>query len=251
MRVAEKCGLFPRKKEALTFRGAGSLPNHNSLRWQNPVANVRVVDWLFLDPGTQSRHTFECLARESELHDRAEAGAGEYLWIWEVDEPAIVMGHSADCMFEVQQEACEQAGVPILRRVSGGRTVLLNKGCLNYTLILRLDGRSVDESYRLILGAVLDATGVTNARCEAADLTVGNRKFAGCAQRRRRHTLLHHGTILYDFDIAAVARFLAMPRRQPAYRMGRSHNDFLTNVDVHPDFAQRLSARFPKAVVVA
>jgi lipoate-protein ligase A len=194
---------------------------------------------------------FEGLARESELHDRAEAGAGEYLWIWEVEEPAIVMGHSADCGFEVHQKACEQAGVPILRRASGGRTVLLNKGCLNYTLILRLDGRSVDESYRSILGAVLDATGVTGGRCESADLTVRNRKFAGCAQRRRRHSVLHHGTILYDFDIAAVGRFLAMPQRQPAYRRGRSHEDFLTNVDVHPNFAQRLSARFPKAAVVS
>jgi hypothetical protein len=42
-----------------------------------------------------------------------------------------------------------------------------------------------------------------------------------------------------------------MPQRQPAYRRGRSHEDFLTNVDVHPNFAQRLSARFPKAAVVS
>jgi lipoate-protein ligase A len=62
--------------------------------------------------------------------------------------------------------------------------------------------------------------------------------------------LLHHGTILYDFDIAAASRFLAMPSRQPAYREGRSHADFLINVDVHPDFAQRLAARFSEATVV-
>jgi len=98
---------------------------------------------------------------------------------------------------------------------------------------------------------VVDAAGVAGARVESTDLTVRNRKFGGCAQRRRRHTLLHHGTILYDFDIAAPMRFLAEPRRQPAYREGRTHEDFLTNVDLHPDFAQRLAARFPRAAVIS
>jgi lipoate-protein ligase A len=192
----------------------------------------------------------ECLARESHLHDLAEAGISEYLWIWELSKPAIVMGHAADCVLDVNREACELSGVPILRRTSGGRSVLLNKGCLNYTLILRHEGRSFRECYRSILGAVLDAAAVAGARCESTDLILQNRKFSGCAQRRRRHTLLHHGTILYDFDIAAAGRFLAMPRRQPVYRKGRSHADFLTNVDLYPDFRQRLAARFPKAVVV-
>jgi lipoate---protein ligase len=192
----------------------------------------------------------ECLARESSLHDLAETGAGEYLWIWEVTAPAIVMGHAADCILDVNQEACEHAGVPILRRTSGGRSVLLNKGCLNYTLIVRHQERGLREWYVTILGAVLDAVGVAGGRCESTDLILQNRKFSGCAQRRRRHTLLHHGTILYDFDMAAVGRFLAMPRRQPVYRKGRSHADFLTNVDLHPNFPQRFAARFPKAVAV-
>ena len=197
------------------------------------------------------RSASDSLARESRLHDLAEDGAGEFLWIWELTEPAIVMGHAADCILDVHQEACERAGVPILRRSSGGRSVLLNKGCLNYTLILRHQEHGLREWYRTILEAVLDAAGVAGARCEATDLTLRNRKFAGCAQRRLRHTLLHHGTILYDFDIAAAGRFLAMPRRQPAYREGRSHAEFLTNVDVHPDFPQRLAERFPKAVAVS
>jgi len=192
----------------------------------------------------------DALARECQLHDLAEAGAGEYLWIWELTEPAIVMGQATDCKFDVKQDACEQAGIPILRRTTGGRSVLLNKGCLNYTLILRHEERGLRECYRSILSAVLDAAGVAGARCESTDLILRNRKFSGCAQRRRRHTLLHHGTILYDFDIAAAGRFLAMPRRQPAYRNGRSHADFLTNAAIHPNFPQRLAARFPNAVVV-
>jgi lipoate-protein ligase A len=221
--------------------------------------NLRMLDWLF--SGRESvtkmeafpllRSASDALARECRLHDLAEAGAGEFLWIWELTEPAIVMGHAADCILDVHQEACQEAGVPILRRTSGGRSVLLNKGCLNYSLILRHREHSLLEWFRVILGAVLDAAGVDGARCESTDLVLSNRKFSGCAQRRRRHTLLHHGTILYDFDIAAAGRFLAIPPRQPAYRNGRSHTEFLTNVDLHPDFPQRFAARFPKAISVS
>jgi lipoate-protein ligase A len=193
----------------------------------------------------------ECLARERSLHEIAESDGSEYVWVWEVEMHSVVMGRSADCVSEIHHEACERAGVPILRRESGGRTVLLGKGCLNYTLILRYDGQGIHESYRLILDAVLDAAGVPGARVESTDLTVRNRKFAGCAQRRRRRTVLHHGTILYDFDIATATRFLAEPKRQPTYRDGRPHADFLTNVDLHPNFSQRLAARFPEAAVIS
>jgi lipoate-protein ligase A len=65
---------------------------------------------------------------------------------------------------------------------------------------------------------------------EGSDLAIGDRKFAGHAQRRTRTTLLHHGTILYDFDLGCVGRLLREPARQPAYRRGRSHADFLVNV---------------------
>jgi lipoate-protein ligase A len=193
----------------------------------------------------------ECLARELSLHEIAETDGSEYVWVWEVEMHSVVMGRSPDCVLEVDHEACERAGVPVLRRESGGRTVLLGKGCLNYTLILRCGESGLHERYRLILDAVLDAARVREARQESTDLIVRSRKFGGCAQRRRRHTLLHHGTLLYDFDIAGVARYLAEPRRQPAYREGRPHVDFLTNVDLHPDFAQRLAARFPEATVVS
>src|SRR5258708_25821857 len=106
----------------------------------------------------------QCLARETELQAKAETGGGEYLWIWEVATSTVVMGASTDCTLEIHHEACERAGVPILRRESGGRTVLLSKGCLNYALILRDDGTGIHTSYQLILDAVIEASGVLGAR---------------------------------------------------------------------------------------
>ena len=64
------------------------------------------------------------------------------------------------------------------------------------------------------------------------DLAIGDRKCAGSAQRRLKHWFLVHCSILYAFPIERIARYLAIPARQPAYRQGRAHHDFLVNLDV-------------------
>ena len=50
------------------------------------------------------------------------------------------------------------------------------------------------------------------------------RKICGNAQRWKRRAFLHHGTILYDFDLAKIERYLRLPARQPDYRAGRAHH---------------------------
>jgi lipoate-protein ligase A len=37
-------------------------------------------------------------------------------------------------------------------------------------------------------------------------------------------------SILYDFPIAMVERYLKLPKRQPEYRAGRPHEGFLMNL---------------------
>jgi lipoate-protein ligase A len=62
------------------------------------------------------------------------------------------------------------------------------------------------------------------------DLVFRGRKVSGSAQRRGRRAILHHGTILYDFDASLATRYLKEPARQPPYRAGRRHSDFLGNL---------------------
>ena len=63
-----------------------------------------------------------------------------------------------------------------------------------------------------------------------SDLVLGDRKVSGNAQRRGRRALLHHGTLLYDFDAQWMMRYLKEPRRQPSYRAERTHEAFVTNM---------------------
>jgi lipoate-protein ligase A len=189
----------------------------------------------------------ENLALDEALLLAAEAGqGGEVLRVWEWPRLAVVLGAGCRLAEDVDEAACHAEGVPILRRSSGGGTVLLGPGCLLYSLILRGDRDpalgQIQSSYACILGRIGQAVGGLPAGI--SDLALGNLKFSGNAQQRKRDHLLHHGTLLYAFDLAQVGRYLRLPPRQPEYRAGRSHEDFLGNL---PLTAEELKERLRSA----
>jgi len=180
------------------------------------------------------------VALDARLFVDVEEGNGdETLRFWEARRPAVVVGRFGRIDREVDEGACRADGVPIVRRISGGGAVVIGPGCLNYALVLSLDRRpelrDVDRSYDLILGRVAAALGIAGVRrAGASDLAIGDRKLGGSAQRRGRCALLHHGTVLYGFDVRAMERYLKPPPRQPAYRANRPHGAFVTNVPIEP-----------------
>jgi lipoate-protein ligase A len=64
------------------------------------------------------------------------------------------------------------------------------------------------------------------------DLAFGGVKFSGNAQRRKKEHLVFHGAILLSLDLSRIERLLPMPSLEPNYRQGRSHRDFLMNLNV-------------------
>jgi len=189
----------------------------------------------------------ENLAMDEALLNELDQAAGcrsGILRFWESRRYFVVLGYSGRLQHEVCWEACEQADVPVLRRITGGGAVLQGPGCLNYTLVLSLDRypelRDVRRSLCLILGKLRVALGLEGIAIRGlADLALGERKISGNAQRRMRSALLHHGTVLYNFDAALVERYLQEPPRQPDYRRRRRHAEFLGNIPVAPHEIKR------------
>jgi lipoate-protein ligase A len=169
-------------------------------------------------------------AEESEL--------SEVLRFWELPTLAVVVGAGGSVAHDVNVAACEAAGVPILRRASGGGTVALGPGCLCFSLVLPYDfAPGLDDiraSNRYVLGRVATALGpIAAATLEGtSDLAVNGIKISGNAQQRKRSHFLHHGTILHGFGIETLARFLHSPEREPDYRRNRTHAEFVTNLAV-------------------
>ena len=181
-------------------------------------------------------------------------GREEILRFWESPEPFVVVGYANKVATEVNVAACEARKIPILRRCSGGGTVVQGPGCLNYTLVLPItkDGplHSIAVANQFIMRrnrAAIESA-FRNPQSAIAvrghtDLAIGGRKFSGNSQRRRKHFLLFHGTFLLNFNLALISDLLQMPSKEPDYRESRKHTDFLTNINVS---AEKLKAALQK-----
>jgi lipoate-protein ligase A len=176
------------------------------------------------------------LALEWNLFQSTESGAASgFHWSWEATQPTVVVGRNIHAADDVILDACASDSVPVLRRFSGGGTVILGPGCLNYALALPLVSQpglaDVAASFQLLLGRIVAALDIPRLAIDGrTDLTLDGRKVSGNAQRRGRRALLQHGTLLYDFDPGIATRYLREPARQPAYRADREHAAFIGNL---------------------
>ena len=185
----------------------------------------------------------ENIAFDELLLEKAEKGeTGETLRFWSSRGHFIVTGRSSKVADDCHLRSCHRNNVRIIRRISGGGTVLQGAGCLNYSLVLSYDRdpdyRNISTSYRSILGGIMDTLkpkGVDAGFAPLSDLTLDGKKFSGNAQARKHRYFLHHGTFLYDFDLEIMRMFLKHPGREPAYRKKRAHEEFLTNIPLSGD----------------
>jgi lipoate-protein ligase A len=188
---------------------------------------------LTLDDPAENLALDEALLEAAEQHDQPL----EVLRLWESAVPLVVLGRSSRVDEEVDQQACRTRGIPILRRCSGGAAVVAGPGCLLYAVVLsyalRPHLRMISEAHRLVMQVLADAfrlLGSDVCFLGTSDLTIAGKKFSGNSLRCKRSHLLYHGTLLYDFPLDLIARCLRSPPRQPDYRQGRSHGEFLTNL---------------------
>jgi lipoate---protein ligase len=180
----------------------------------------------------------ENIALDEALLEEAQAvGPTETLRLWESPQPLVVIGRSSRIELEVHVDACRAAGIPILRRVSGGAAIVAGPGCLMYALVLsyqrRPHLRSLSQAHRFVLDTLAAALERLTPGVQyrgTSDLALGGRKFSGNSARCRRDHLLYHGTLLYDFPLELIHRCLRMPPRMPDYRDGRPHGDFVANL---------------------
>jgi lipoate---protein ligase len=197
---------------------------------------MRLLDLTFAGPE-------ENLACDEALLDEAEEGSNEEtLRFWEPRSFFVVLGYSRPAAAEIHLDRCNAERVPVLRRYSGGGTVLQGPGCLNFSLILRIQQKGPLSTITGTTSFIMDRHARSLERLlqrpvnvmGESDLAIGGMKFSGNAQRRRENFLLFHGTFLLRFDLERIGRLLAMPVIQPAYREKRPHETFVVNIGLAP-----------------
>lgn len=194
---------------------------------------IKYLDLTFPDPESN-------LACDEALVGLCEnSNTVEILRFWEPHNYFVVVGYSNRISSEVNLPYCQQANIPVLRRFSGGGAVLQGPRCLNYSLIVQQERSKafsdIVDSFDFVIGSHREA--LERMLCRPlqvkgiSDIVIGQRKFSGNAQHRKRRCVLVHGTFLLGLDLSIMENCLLMPARQPPYRANRSHEQFVGNLE--------------------
>ena len=177
--------------------------------------------------------------------------AGPLVRVDSAREVVVVISRSREPDREVRLARCSADGVPVVIRPSGGGAVVLAPGVVAASLLRPADpaARFPEPYFRsscaLVIGA-LASCGVPGIEMRGvSDLCIGEKKVAGSSLRLWQGRVLFQVSVLVDVNVDLFERYLRMPSREPEYRRGRSHRDFVTALEREGNSAS------PAAVVAA
>lgn len=152
----------------------------------------------------------------------------------------VVLGRANRFEDECHVENCIRDRVPVYKRSGGGGTVLLHPGCIVVSIGAWVKNYYMNNKYFCLINEAL--VHVLAEQWQAlrllkhsglSDLSIDGRKVCGSSMFRSRNYLLFQASILVDRKIDLMERYLCHPSREPAYRQGKSHRDFVVGLNQH------------------
>jgi lipoate---protein ligase len=149
-----------------------------------------------------------CLAAEAYF---LEHGGEDVALIWQ-SHNAVVCGKHQVALRECDYRYCRENNITVARRISGGGTVFHDAGNICFTFIRSvadMPQQAIDfRQHTMPVVDLLRSLGVDAAHSGRNDILAGGLKISGNAEHldQRRKKVLHHGTLLFDSDLANLGR---------------------------------------------
>jgi len=140
-------------------------------------------------------------------------GNSNQFMFWIPDKVYIVLGASNNPDEALNLDNVIKDNITILKRPSGGQTVLLTPNNI------------------IIVAVFIEKAGVENlSMMGISDIAVSGKKILGSAIYRNKKGLLYHAVLNLGEPSITFERYLKHPSKEPDYRQGRSHSEFVTSL---------------------
>jgi lipoate-protein ligase A len=186
---------------------------------------------------------------DDELAAATAADGRPRVRVYRPDRVSVVLGRGSRAQTELHLDEVHADGIPLMRRAGGGCSVVLDPG--NVIVVAAVPQRGLPHIRRLFAALsawMLDGlarAGVRGVhREDVSDLALGDRKIGGASLYLPRDAALYGVSLLVEPDVVRMERYLAHPPREPDYRRGRRHADFVGRLADLPEqwTAERLAA---------
>jgi lipoate-protein ligase A len=146
-----------------------------------------------------------------------------------------VLGNSNKPRDNLIEENIFSDYVQVYKRPSGGETVILTPSTLVISVKVTLDKFSNPTAhFRYFNEKIIEALsclGVKDLRYRGiSDVAIGDKKILGSSIYRRRKILFYHAVLNVSEPIETIERYIKHPTREPDYRNGRKHHEFVTSL---------------------
>jgi len=159
--------------------------------------------------------------------------------VYPFEDVVVVLGRGSDAQVELHTGILRAHGVPVLRRPGGGCAVVLDPGNVIVSVVLPTEDFRDNKAWFAAITRWL-IEGLRRIGIEGvvhdgiSDLVLDDRKIAGSCIHRRKDSLYYSAALLVQPDIEQVSHYLKHPPREPDYRRGRSHLDFMGSLGEFP-----------------
>ena len=163
--------------------------------------------------------------------------------IWNPDKTYLILGQSNKMETSLFLDKVESDEITVLKRPSGGETVILTPNTLVISAVFVNPEIKRPHQYFsrfndfIIKG--LSLSGIENVSHKGiSDLAIGEKKILGSSIYHKKDKIFYHAVLNVAESIEIIEKYIQHPKREPDYRKGREHGEFVTSIVQHyPDIS--------------
>jgi len=155
--------------------------------------------------------------------------------VWRPDQTCLVLGQSNHPETSLVVEEVLEDQIPVYKRPSGGETVILTPNMLVISVVFRVPTLQNPKPYFVKINSgiisALEKQGVTGLNQKGiSDIAIYDKKILGSSIYRTTEKMFYHAVLNISESIDTISKYIAHPAKEPDYRQGRSHKEFVTSL---------------------